>query len=397
MIVAAHLFGLYSVRSFDQQQLAWNSGTEARSQIAADHDAQLESTKKAMTEHASTLWTARAEADKATEETSRLLAELAQIQTQLAEQKRSQQSATDSETTAVAASKAAIDAKKAAEERVEMLGTRETELKIEVARLEAQQNQLAASVSDEKAAAAKVAVELGTVRKQLEDAEKQLGLVRSSLTVRQAELNKANEDMEGAITKRGAALQSRETLVTEATVAEQKVAQFKAEEAVLVAQLKALQDTEKQIVIDKAEVEALKKERSQLQAEEATLKTRVQASEQQADVLQAKLKELEASTAKITDAFASTVGEHGKVLRQKESLLNDITGAEKQLADATAAEQAARTSAETLGKSNQQLILEKARLTADSSTAKNQLDDLLKQIEQKTAELAKLNGGTDPP
>ena len=36
MIVAAHLFGLYSVRSFDQQLLVWNSGTETRSQIAAE-------------------------------------------------------------------------------------------------------------------------------------------------------------------------------------------------------------------------------------------------------------------------------------------------------------------------------------------------------------------------
>ena len=74
MIVAAHLFGLYSVRSFDQQQLAWNSGTETRSQIAAEQDAQLESTKKAMAEQTSTLMTARAEAEKATEETSRLRA-----------------------------------------------------------------------------------------------------------------------------------------------------------------------------------------------------------------------------------------------------------------------------------------------------------------------------------
>ena len=113
-VIGAQIYGLYSVRSFDQQKLAWTTEVASRSEVVAENDSRLEASKKEIATLATRVASTRNEADTANEEMIKAKAELTNVQTQLAEKQNALQSVKEAEGAAVAASKTAVETEKAA-------------------------------------------------------------------------------------------------------------------------------------------------------------------------------------------------------------------------------------------------------------------------------------------
>ena len=132
-MVGAQIYGLYSVRSFDLQKLAWTTEVASRSEVVAENDSRLEASKKEITTLATRVAAARSDADTANEEMIKAKAELTTVQAQIAEKQIALQSVREAEEAAVAASKTAVETEKAAAARLALLTSRETELKVAIA------------------------------------------------------------------------------------------------------------------------------------------------------------------------------------------------------------------------------------------------------------------------
>ncbi len=114
----------------------------------------------------------------------------------------------------------AVTEKKAAEFRTNELATLGANLKMDIGRLQTQQEQLTKSLADEKAAAAKLTVDLTAERKQLADVEKQVAAARTQVSELQASVTKNNTDLQASIAEQGKALRNRETLLADVTAAD---------------------------------------------------------------------------------------------------------------------------------------------------------------------------------
>ena len=222
VILGGPVNGLLKLREFDVAQQNWQFTVAERDSTLLRHERDIEVSDSRLASQQQQIISEQAAIAELKVESDRLKVDRDQTLLELAGLRKAEdlarQSAAEARTARDAASKtsaAAETARSLAEARAGELQSRETELKVSIASMQAQLDALAMRLSDETAAVAKVAGERDATAKRALTASQSVVDAGKELTRLQTEIATAAIDLKKVVTGYGSTVRDRESLLTE--------------------------------------------------------------------------------------------------------------------------------------------------------------------------------------
>jgi chromosome segregation ATPase len=375
-ILGGPVNGLLQLRAFDVELQSWQSTSAERDSAVVRHerdievsDSRLVALQQQINSEQAVIAELKVESDRLKGDRDQMLLELAGSRKAEELARQTVVAAQSDRDAAVKIAAAAETAKGVVEARTGELQSRETELMQTIATLQIQLDALTKQVANETTNLATINAEQETARKRTAAAEQSVVDASKELAKLQTNIASAATDLKKAVTELGSTVRDRESLLVE--IAKLKRTTTSQQETITELEMRrtSIEAALAEMVVNQNAVASLRVERKQAEADTKVAKadfvaatTELKTAEQQLDTTrravissQTKLLELQSDVTKTADEFQTVVTNHGKVLRDRETILGELRTAKEQLVAIKLTEEKVATSVSDLRKTLAQL------------------------------------------
>ena len=420
-IVGGPVNGLLKLRAFDVEQQSWRSALAERDASIARDRRDIEAGGVQIEELRNEIAAEQATLAELKEESTRLKSDRADLQAELAGLRKAEEllqqavvAANAERDTAIKEKAAAEVASGQAEARTDALRSQETKLLALIETAQMGLDALKDDVTTQTVAVAKVIAEKETTEASATAAANAVDTARQSLAKLQEKIVAASAELNTAIEQQGKAVRDREAVLTEMLaevamhkkerdglkleVADLQVSKIAAEKAL--AEMVIDQDAIKQLKAERAKAEvdtsAAEVELESTKAHLGEFRSQLDTTQRTLSSSQKRLVELLTRVAAKSEELQTIVTEHGKALRDRETVLGEVRAANEQLQVVKQATESADASVDELRKTLARLQKEQIERAEELKTLELGIARLRKTLKDFSSAGAETSEDREP-